>query len=719
MPIIQENIIEGNWVDILGSQSILLLKNSINFDYMENHQEWFDKMNVKESFLNGQKNFWHLLFKNDFLKTFLCYSDYGILINSGEFDGLTSQEAKTKIVEKVGGKMKSQYKLREWVFARQRYWGEPFPIVFDENHKSYAVADSELPVVLPQVDDYEPTGTGESPLANIKEFTDVYGYINTDGEFESVNGIHSEREINTIKYYTDQEQDYFTNTVHEEKDIYEDVKSELDYIGDKFKGSRTLEIGSAFCRDAKYLRNKGVDIVCSDISDIFSSYSDYNNFEFLNIDPTTSEIGVKVYDNVVALASLLHSENNNLKKIIKKINIATKDGGYIYLRMQNGEGEEFKNNKGGERFFNLVNESSISGILVESGYEVERVTYSHEDGKTPKKWINVLAKKVEHFEAKLFRRETNTMPQWAGSSWYYLRFIDPHNNDTFVDKNKEAKWSPVDFYVGGAEHATRHLIYARFWHKFLFDLGLVSTDEPFLKLQTVGLIMAEDGRKMSKRWGNIINPDDIIREYGADTLRLYEMFMGPFDQAVAWNTSAMSGVKRFLERFVRLSEKVDASATLDKNLDYFLNLTIKKVTEDIEKFKFNTAISQMMILLNEAEKYEKINSDFYLKFVKIISPFTPFLAEELYADMAFTDKKISIREEAWPLFDVSKLEKDLFVYAVQVNGKLRGEIEVSKDMSKEDILQLARSQENVKKWLDGETVKKEILIEGKLVNFVI
>ena len=443
----------------------------------------------------------------------VCFTGYGKLTNSEEFDGLTSQEAKTKIVEKVGGKMKSQYKLREWVFARQRYWGEPFPIVFDENHKSYAVADSELPVVLPQVDDYEPTGTGESPLANIKEFTDVYGHINSDGEFVSL----------------------------------------------------------------------------------------------------------------------------------------------------------------------------------------------------PK----------ENTEAKLFRRETNTMPQWAGSSWYYLRFIDPQNNDVFADKDKEAKWSPVDFYVGGAEHATRHLIYARFWHKFLFDLGLVSTDEPFLKLQTVGLIMAEDGRKMSKRWGNIINPDDIIREYGADTLRLYEMFMGPFDQAVAWNMSAMSGVKRFLERFVRLSEKIDSETISDKNLDYFLNLTIKKVTEDIEKFKFNTAISQMMILLNEAEKYEKVSSDFYLKFVKIISPFTPFLAEELYVDMTFANKKISIREELWPVADLSKLEKDLFVYAVQVNGKLRGEIEVSKDIKKEDILKLAREQENVKKWLDGETVKKEILIEGKLVNFVI
>jgi leucyl-tRNA synthetase len=607
-----------------------------------------------------------------------------------------------EVLKNTGGKKVVKYKLREWVFARQRYWGEPFPIVFDENHKSYVVADSELPILLPEVESYEPTGNGESPLADIKSFTDIYGYINDEGEFESVNGMHSERELKTIKYYTDQNQDYFTNTVHEEKDIYADVKSELDYIGDKFKGSRTLEIGSAFCRDAKHLKNKGVDIVCSDISNAFAEVAKENNFEFLNIDPTTSEMGIKVYDNVIALASLLHSENNNLKKIIKKINIATKDGGYIYLRMQNGEGEEFKNNKGGERFFNLVDERGISEILVESGYEVEHVTYSHEDGKTTNKWINVLAKKVSHLEPKLFRRETNTMPQWAGSSWYYLRFLDPHNDNFLIDKNIEKEWPQVDVYVGG-DHATRHLIYARFWHKFLFDIGVVSKIEPFERLEFLGFILAEDGRKMSKRWGNIINPDDVVAEYGADTLRLYEMFMAPFEATAVWSTKNIVGVKRFLERVEKIKLK-SGEACENKNI---IHQTIKKVGEDIENFKFNTAVSQMMICLNEFEK-GGLSDDEYEKFMTILAPFAPEIAHEFVGS-------------DWPIYDESKIVSNVATLAIQINGKLRGTLETEMDNSDENIIALLKDSETYKKHITELSLepKKIIVVKNKIISIVL
>lgn len=437
--------------------------------------------------------------------------EYGTLVNSGEWNGLASKEAMIKITKAFGGTLTAQYKLKDWTFARQRYWGEPFPIVFDDTHKSYAVADKELPVVLPMVDEYEPTGTGESPLANIKEWVEVYGYINDDGEFESL------------------------------------PKS-----------------------DAR---------------------------------------------------------------------------------------------------------------------------------------------------ATLFKRETNTMPQWAGSSWYYLRFIDPHNKVTFADPVKEKKWSPVDFYVGGAEHATRHLIYARFWHKFLFDLGLVSYDEPFTKLQTVGLIMAEDGRKMSKRWGNIVNPDDVVAEFGADTLRLYEMFMGPFDQSVAWSTKSMMGVRRFLDRFMKLAEKVRDDYKDRGEIDTLLHQTIKKVGDDIEAFKFNTAISALMILLNAVEKEEGVSVSLYECFTHLIAPFAPHCAEELWREeLRHTE---SVHSVSWPDFDSSKLFFDEVTLAIQVAGKLRGTIEAPRDAEEELVIDLVKKSPIYQKYVENKEPKKVIVVKNKIVNIVI
>ncbi len=435
----------------------------------------------------------------------LIYSDNGVLCNSGEYDGLTSQEAKIKITEAVGGKLTSQYRLKDWVFARQRYWGEPFPIVFDENHESYVVADKELPVVLPMVDEYEPAGTGESPLANITDWVEVYGYINGDGEFESLP----------------------------------------------------------------------------------------------NDDP----------------------------------------------------------------------------------------------------------------RAKKFKRETNTMPQWAGSSWYYLRYIDPHNDLAFIDPSKEEKWSPVDFYVGGAEHATRHLIYARFWHKFLFDLGLVSKDEPFTKLQTVGLIMAEDGRKMSKRWGNIVNPDDVVAEYGADTLRLYEMFMGPFDQSVAWSTSSIKGSDKFLDKVYGLSKKIGATCTIESEL----HKTIKKVGEDINLFKFNTAISAMMILSNAMEAGSFTKAD-YQVFLKLLAPFAPHLTEQLWSELGEIS---SIHKSSWPTYDESKLLDATVTLAIQIAGKMRGTIEITRDSDDSAVLAAVKKHEMYQKYVGEVEPKKVIIVKNKIANIVI
>ena len=451
----------------------------------------------------------HFLFAQ-YLKGTTVYTDSGVLLNSGKFDGMESEEARKAITEFVGGKLVSQYRLKEWVFARQRYWGEPFPVVFDKDRKPHMVADSELPVVLPNVESYEPTDTGESPLANIREWVEVYGYLNDDKEFVSCD-------------------------------------------------------------------------------------------------------------------------------------------------------------KGDAR-------------------------------------------------ASLFERETNTMPQWAGSSWYYLRYIDPTNDEALVDKAKDKSWSPVDFYVGGAEHATRHLIYARFWHKFLFDIGIVNYPEPFLRLQNVGLIMADDGRKMSKRYGNVINPDDVVATYGADSLRVYEMFMGPFDQSIAWSTDNMMGARRFIERVWRAHEKVKADTPPTKDTELLLHQAIKKVGEDIESFSFNTAISQLMILMNHLEKLEHIPTPAYGILLQLLAPFAPHVADELWA---MQGKEGTIYNTSWPTYDPAKLVSDTLTIAVQVNGKLRDTFTIPAGTDGETVKTTALARPTVTKWLDGMTPKKVIYVPGKIVNIVL
>lgn len=430
----------------------------------------------------------------------------GKLINSGKFDGLSSEEAKIKITESCGGKLVKQYKLKDWVFARQRYWGEPFPIVFDENHKSYVVADSELPVLLPDVKEYEPTDTGESPLAIIKDWVEIYGYINEEGEFVSC-------------------------------------------------------------------------------------------------------------------------DRNDEK-------------------------------------------------------------------------------------AKLFRRETNTMPQWAGSSWYYLRFIDPRNDEQLVNKDLEKYWQPVDVYVGGAEHATRHLIYARFWHKFLYDIGVVSTVEPFTRLESVGLVLGLGGVKMSKRLGNVINPNDVIKEHGSDVARMYVMFMGPFGQSSAWDPKSISGIKKFLERVKKLSDKV-VNEDIDENI---LHQSIKKIGDNIEEFKFNTAISQLMILLNHYDKEGKVSKKSFIKYLKLLAPFAPKLSNDLWNNIG---EKENIHLSNWPTYEESRLVESTVTVAISFNGKLRGTVEVANGATQEEVISKAESESFYHKNLGESTIKKIIFIPNKMLNIVI
>jgi len=333
-------------------------------------------------------------------------------------------------------------------------------------------------------------------------------------------------------------------------------------------------------------------------------------------------------------------------------------------------------------------------------------------------WVNFTSK-----DGKKLVRETNTMPQWAGSCWYYLRFIDPRNKDRSWGKEEENYWMPVDLYVGGAEHAVLHLLYSRFWHKVLFDLGHVSTKEPFHKLVNQGMILGENGEKMSKSRGNVVNPDDVIREWGADSLRLYEMFMGPLEATKPWNTKGISGVHRFLARVWRLlvTDGTQLNEELLQGEDSvefhkISHKTIKKVTEDLDAMRFNTGISAMMEFVNAAYKEKNISRQTAASFVLILAPYAPHLAEEIWQLMGH---KTTLAYMPWPTFDPKLVVEDTVVISVQVNGKMRGTVEVSKTATQPEVLAQVKTVDSVARHLEGKTIKKEIYVPGKIVNFVV
>ena len=468
-------------------------RDAVADEEQEKHEPvWLSRQEIEENFKCGALDIWL-----DALDTWNdAYTGDGELMNSGEWDGRTASETKTQITQKVGGTRTVTYKLRDWVFSRQRYWGEPIPIVHCAACGTQPVPEKDLPVTLPNVKNYEPSGTGESPLANIPSF---------------------------------------------------------------------------------------VNTTCPRC--------------------------------------------------------------------------------GGDA-----------------------------------------------------TRETNTMPQWAGSCWYYLRYTDPSNSKKLVDPKRERRWMPVDMYVGGVEHATRHLIYARFWHKFLYQIGVVSTREPFSTLKNQGMIAGPDGQKMSKRHGNVINPDDVIAEHGADTFRTYEMFMGPFDQDAAWSTDNLIGAKRFLERVWRQYPKVTANTGDDPATEAVLHKTIKKVTDDIEQFSFNTAISQLMVFANTLDKKEKIPRRTYLILLRLLAPFAPHMTEELWRNVF--GYKTSIHRASWPEHDPKRMREQTVTIAVQVNGKVRDEIEIDAEARERDVVSHAMGRDTIQRWIADTTVQRTVYVPQKLVNIV-
>ncbi|HEJ8867790.1 leucine--tRNA ligase [Staphylococcus aureus] len=342
-------------------------------------------------------------------------------------------------------------------------------------------------------------------------------------------------------------------------------------------------------------------------------------------------------------------------------------------------------------------------------------------GESPLANIDSFVNVVDEKTGMKGRRETNTMPQWAGSCWYYLRYIDPKNENMLADPEKLKHWLPVDLYIGGVEHAVLHLLYARFWHKVLYDLAIVPTKEPFQKLFNQGMILGEGNEKMSKSKGNVINPDDIVQSHGADTLRLYEMFMGPLDAAIAWSEKGLDGSRRFLDRVWRLMVNEDGTlsskivTTNNKSLDKVYNQTVKKVTEDFEKLGFNTAISQLMVFINECYKVDEVYKPYIEGFVKMLAPIAPHIGEELWSKLGHEE---SITYQPWPTYDEALLVDDEVEIVVQVNGKLRAKIKIAKDTSKEEMQEIALSNDNVKASIEGKDIMKVIAVPQKLVNIV-
>ncbi|MGN1419488.1 MAG: leucine--tRNA ligase [Acutalibacteraceae bacterium] len=424
----------------------------------------------------------------------------GVMVNSGFLNGLSVEDAKVKIIdwltENGKGHKKVNYKLRDWVFARQRYWGEPIPIVHCEKCGMVALPESELPLKLPMVESYEPTETGESPLAKMTD------------------------------------------------------------------------------------------------------------------------------------------------------------------------------------------------------------------------WVNTTCPKC----GGPAKRETDTMPQWAGSSWYFLRYCDPHNDNALASKEALDYWMPVDWYNGGMEHTTLHLLYSRFWHKFLYDIGVVPSSEPYMKRTSHGMILGANGEKMSKSRGNVVNPDEVVEQYGADTMRTYEMFVGDFEKAAPWNPQGVKGCKRFIDRVWSLQEIVNDNSGYTPELESLMHKTIKKVSEDIDTLKFNTAIASMMTLVNKMYEIGSITKDDLKTLTLLFNPFAPHMTEELWEVMNFGG---TVTSQKWPEYDESKCSDDLIEIAVQVNGKVRARLSVSADIESADAIELAKKEEKVASEISGKNIVKELYVKGRLVNIVV
>ena len=560
-----------------------------------------------------------------------CWTGDGTMVNSGKFDGMDSVSCRKNItagLEQSGkGKRSVQYKLRDWLFSRQRYWGEPIPIIHCEHCKKEIENDAHtLHFYNQQAWNKIMSGkkTVETRALNPEEPEKYFGAIKHGAFLKLENKVTGETAfffVRSAKIFSS------LDAFLKNKKLTSQMAFSREY-----KTGKELEAGYRFTPD--YVdRIKKNGLIAWEI--------------------------MRVYPGVIAV------DENDLP-----------------LRLPNVKKYEPTG----------TGESPLASIA---------------------KWANVTCPHC----GKKAKRETNTMPQWAGSNWYFLRYLDPHNKAKLADPKKIKQWMPVDLYIGGAEHAVLHLLYARFIYKFLYDIQVVPRecgDEPFVSLKNQGLILGEDGQKMSKSRGNVVNPDEVINEFGADVMRMYEMFMGPFADPKPWSTKGMIGVKRALDKVTRAYERVK-DIPIGSNGERLMHTYIKIITEDIESFKFNTCVSGLMEFMN-ANAEADIPRKIFETYLVLLSPFAPHITEELWHKLGH---KKSIHVEPWPEYDETKLQADNFTLVVMINGKKRDDIEVPKSASQEDIRSLVFKRPQVKKWTDGKTVVKELYVKEKIYTIVV
>ena len=471
--------------------------------------------------------------------------------------------------------------------------------------------------------------------------------------------------------------------IPKDSDLFKEVEAEFDYsFANDF---------SEMQKENEKLKDVGITEAFTDIENGIAVNSD-----FLNGLPSSEAI-VKATEYI---------EKNGLGK--KTVNYKLRD--WVFSR-QRYWGEPIPMVYCEDCGWNPISEEELPLKLPDiEDYE------PGENGESP------LSKQTEWIKTKCpvcgkdARRETDTMPQWAGSSWYFLRYMDPHNDKALASKEALEYWSPVDWYNGGMEHTTLHLLYSRFWHKFLYDIGVVPTKEPYKKRTSHGMILGTNGEKMSKSKGNVINPDDIVQEFGADTFRVYEMFMGPFDQTAPWSMESIRGCGKFLDRVWNMQEFVEEGDTFTKEHEIMMNKAIKKVSSDIEEMKFNTSVAVFMTMVNEFYKDKKINKAEYKVFLQLLNPFAPHMTEEIFSKLG-SDK--TINETPWPTFDPAKVIDDEVVIPIQVNGRLKSKVMAPKDAEEDVVKELVHNDETIINYLEGKTVVKEIYVKGKIFNIVV
>lgn len=651
----------------------------------------------------------------------------GTMINSGFLDGMDIHAATGAMmdhIEKEGyGKRVISYKLRDWVFSRQRYWGEPIPLVYCEK-----CAQKKHRFVL--LHGYNASPTNEKFFPWLQRELEGKGFEVVKPEIDFSKGSDAAVEDLLAKGILD------CDTTVIAYSLSGSLMLKLLATGKAFVHQLLMvapPIAGGPFRDGK--ERPGV-----------SGFCDWK-FDYEAAKENAAHITVlsDLEDHIIPPAEPREAARK-LGAYLKEVKAAVPHFG-------SSEAPEIltaamtcmKLNPG---WIPLPDDHLPLKLPDVPMYEPTDTGESPLANLTD--WINVPCPQC----GSPAKRETDTMPNWAGSSWYFLRYIDPRNNQELASMDKLKEWMEVDWYNGGMEHTTLHLLYSRFWNKFLYDIGAVPTSEPYMKRTSHGMILGEGGMKMSKSKGNVVNPDDIVARYGADTLRLYEMFMGPFDQAIPWDSKGVEGCHRFIQRVWKLvtektslrpvnaregEARTDAEVPSprrrgplstkspqpplkkgeefvdDPKLTKLLHKTIKKVGEDIERMGFNTAVSACMILLNEAQEQEKVSRTFSETFVMILSPFVPFMAEELWSSFG---NKASVSHQPWPAYDPALVKDDEITLVVQVNGKVRDSLTVPADITKEDALKLAYEREDVKKWIEGKKVSKEVFVPGKLVSIV-